>query len=216
MRADALVAVLYRTLGKGLVFPLHRVLWRPAIDGAEHIPVTGAAVLAPNHESLLDPFFLSLATQRVVHYMAKAELWDIPLLGPICEGFAAFPVRRGESDGGAIGSAMELLRAGELLGVFPQGTCLPYRERRWRRGAARLALEAGCPLIPVALVHTERALRPGKPKLGLPQVRVIVGEPLLPEGPATLEAADVLTARLEAAISELRMPYGPPRHAWFD
>ena len=209
------MAILYRTIGKGFLFPLHRLLWRVKIEGAEHIPA-GGAVLAPNHDSLLDPFFLGLATPRIVHYMAKAELWEIPLLGPIVESFASFPVLRGESDGAAIGAALELLGRGELLGVFPQGTCLPYRDRRWRRGAARLALEADCPLVPVALVHTEQAFQPRTRKIGFPQVRVLVGEPLLPSGPATLEAAEELTARLEAAVATLRLPYGPPQHAWFD
>jgi 1-acyl-sn-glycerol-3-phosphate acyltransferase len=209
------VALFYRTIGKGFLFPLHRLLWRVEIEGAEHIPA-GAAVFAPNHDSLLDPFFLGLATPRIIHYMAKAELWKIPLLGRVLESFASFPVRRGESDGGAIGAALELLGRGELLGVFPQGTCLPHRDRRWRRGAARLALEAGCPLVPVALVHTEQAFQPRTRKIGFPRVRVIVGEPLLPSGPATVEAAEELTARLEAAVAALRMPYGPPHHAWFD
>lgn len=209
------MAILYRTIGKGFLFPLHRLLWRVEIEGAEHIPA-GAAVLAPNHDSLLDPFFLGPVTPRIVHYMAKAELWDVPLLGRVLEGFASFPVRRGEGDGEAIESALELLGRGELLGVFPQGTCLPFRDRRWRRGAARLALEAGCPLVPVALVHTEQAFQPRTRKIGFPHVRVIVGEPLLPSGLATPEAADTLTARLEAAVAALRMPYGPPHHAWFD
>ena len=211
--------LLYDTVGRGLLFPLHRLLWRPVIEGAERIPASGPAVIAPNHESLLDPFFLGLATRRRIHYMAKAELWELKLLpgfGKVMESFASFPVRRGESDGSAIDAALEVLRAGHIAGVFPQGTCLPYRERRWRRGAARLALEVGCPLVPVALVHTERALQPRTRKLGLPQVRIIVGEPLLPEGPATPEAAEELTARLEAAVTALRMPYGAPHHAWVD
>lgn len=212
--------LLYDTLGRSVIFPLHRALWRPVVEGAERIPARGAAVLSPNHESLLDPFFLSLAVpRRRVHYMAKSELWDVPGLGSVMESFAAFPVRRGESDGSAIAGALDLLRAGELVGVFPQGTCLPFRERRWKRGAARLALEAGCPLVPVGLVNTERALQPRTKRVGLPQVRVIVGEPLLPDagpGPVTPEAAEELTARLEAAVAGLLMPYGPPRHAWYD
>lgn len=211
--------LLYDTLGRGVLFPGHRLLWRPVIEGGERIPAAGPAILAPNHESLLDPFFLALATRRHVHYMAKAELWNmkaLPGFGAVMESFAAFPVRRGESDGNAIEAALEVLHAGHLVGVFPQGTCLPYRERRWKKGAARLALESGAPLLPVALVNTERALQPLTKKVGLPQVRIIVGEPLLPEGPATPEAAEELTARLEAAVTALRLPYGAPHHAWID
>lgn len=211
--------VLYDTLGRGLLFPLHRVAWRVAVEGAERIPAAGPAVIASNHESLIDPFFLVQATRRRIHFMAKAELWELrlaPGFGRVMESFAAFPVRRGESDGDAIRAALDVLAAGHVVGLFPQGTCLPYRERRWRRGAARLALEAGCPLVPIALVNTERALRPGAPKLGFPQVRVLVGEPLLPSGPASPEAAEELTVRLEAAVEALRMPYGGPHHAWID
>jgi 1-acyl-sn-glycerol-3-phosphate acyltransferase len=211
--------VLYDTLGRGVLFPLHRLAWRLAVEGAERIPATGPVVLAPNHESLLDPFFLACITRRRVHYMAKAELWELkalPGFGAVMESFAAFPVRRGQSDGNAIDAALAVLDVGHVVGVFPQGTCLPYRERPWKRGAARLALESGCPLVPVAMVNTERALQPRTRKLGFPQVRVLVGEPLLPEGPATPEAAEELTARLEAAVTALRMPYGAPHHAWFD
>lgn len=211
--------LLYDTVGRGLLFPLHRLVWRVVVEGAERIPATGPAVLSPNHESLLDAFFLGLTTRRRIHYMARAELWEMPLLpgfGRVLESFAAFPVRRGASDGSAIDAALEVLRAGHLVGVYPQGTCLPFRDRRWKRGAARLALEVGCPLVPVALVNTERALQPRTKKVGLPRVRVVVGESLLPRGPATPEAAEELTMRLERAVSMLRMPYGPPHHAWID
>jgi 1-acyl-sn-glycerol-3-phosphate acyltransferase len=105
----------------------------------------------------------------------------------------------------------------ELLGMFPQGTCLTYRLRPWHRGAAKLALASGVPIVPVAIIGSERALRPGKPKLGLPRIRLHGGEAILVERDhATIAAAKQLTARIEQAVEELRATYGRPSHAWFE
>lgn len=204
--------ILYRTIGNGLLRPLVRALYRIDGTGWERIPAGGAAVLAASHDSLIDPFVLGIATPRVIHYMAKAELWRYPVMREIVRGFGAFPVRRGRGDGAAVEYGRTVLERGELVGMFPQGTCLPYRQRPWRRGAARLAKDSGALLIPVCLVNTERALRPRKPKLGLPKIHVHVAEPLDPsEG-----TLDELTAEAERRVEDLRRPYGPPAHAWFD
>jgi len=187
------------------------LLYRIRPEGWEQIPSAGPAVLAANHESVLDPFVLPIATRRFVHYMAKAELFRYPVLRQLMLSAGTFPVSRGAGDEKAIARGVELLGRGELVVVFPQGTCLPFRERPWRRGAARLALQAGAPLVPVCLVGTERALRPHRVKLGLSRIRILVGEPIPPEGTAA-----ELTERLECAVEELRRPHGPPAHAWID
>jgi 1-acyl-sn-glycerol-3-phosphate acyltransferase len=208
--------ILYRTVGNGLLRPLVRALYRIDGQGWERIPARGPAVLACSHDSLLDPFVLGVATPRVIHYMAKAELWRYPVLKQIVAGFGAFPVERGRGDRAAVQYGRGVLESGELVGIFPQGTCLPYRHRPWRRGAARLALEVGAPLVPVALVGTERAFRPGKFKVGLPQLLVLVAEPIDALGPTTPDAAEALTAEARRRVEELRRPYGPPAHAWLD
>ena len=130
--------ILYRTIGNGLIRPLLQVLYRIEGIGWERIPAIGGAVLAASHDSLIDPFILGVATPRVIHYMAKAELWKYPVLKQVLHGFGAFPVQRGRSDASAVRYGRDVLGGGELVGMFPQGTCLPYRERPWRRGAARL------------------------------------------------------------------------------
>ena len=148
------------------------------VHGAERIPQDGGCILAANHDSLLDPMVLGLTTRRPVRFMAKVELWSNPVIAWAMDGLGAFPVRRAAGDKAAQAKAVELLEAGEVLGIFPQGTALPHRRKPWGRGAARLALETGSPIVPVFLLHTERALRPGRPKVGLPRVQVLVAPPL--------------------------------------
>ncbi len=192
-------------------------LYHVEIRGRERIPARGAVILAANHESMIDPWILGLATPRPIRYMAKAELWRYPVVRWVLEKFGTFPVARGRGDQDAVGRAEELLAEGEVLGIFPQGTCLPYRHRPFQRGAARLALASGTPVVPVCMVGTERALRPGRFKLGRPRVKVLVGEAIeVARGRPTIVAAKALTRRIEEAIAELRAPYGPPAHAWYD
>jgi 1-acyl-sn-glycerol-3-phosphate acyltransferase len=207
------------------LYPLVDRLTRPVMNhayrirhiGAERIPATGPVVLAANHESIIDPWFLGTATPRPVHYLAKAELFRYPVVKQILDGLGCIPVRRQGDLGRAASAANIVLERGEVVGLFPQGTCLPYRVRPYRRGAARLALAAGAPVVPVLLVGTERSIQPRTGRIGFPEVTIVVGEPLPTAGvEATRKAAVELTARLEAAIAALRKPYGEPDHAWFD
>ncbi|HST26168.1 MAG TPA: lysophospholipid acyltransferase family protein [Gaiellaceae bacterium] len=208
-----------------ILYPLVDRVSRPAMNrvyrirrlGAERVPATGPVVLAANHESILDPFFLGTVTPRPVHFFAKAELFRVPLLGQVMRGLGGIPVRRGRDMGRAVDEGVEVLDRGELIGIFPQGTCLPFRNRRLQRGAARLALAAGAPLVPVLLVGTERSIQPRTHRIGFPQVTIVVGEPLRVERQEPTRAAAIeLTNRLQQALSGLREPYGEPEHAWFD
>jgi 1-acyl-sn-glycerol-3-phosphate acyltransferase len=171
--------------------------YRVEVRGAEHVPPAGGCILVANHESLLDPWFLSLTTPRRVRFMAKAELWRYPGIRWAMEAYGTFPVERGSGDTGAMSRAGQLLEAGEVIGIFPRGTSKPTGNRIWHRGAARLALAHGVPLIPVRLVDT-RQLRPRRP------VRVIVGEAIeVAAGRPTIAAARALTARAESAVEAL-------------
>lgn len=191
-------------------------IYRVEVSDRDRIPASGPVILVANHESLLDPWLLGVATPRPIRYMAKAELWNYPVLRSLMEWFGTFPVSRGAGDREAVGRAAELLEQGQVLGMFPQGTCLPYRHRPWLRGAARLALSTGTTIVPVCIVGSERALRPAKFKVGLPRIRVIVCEPVpVAKARPTVAAAKELTARIEQTIEAARAPYGPPAHAWY-
>ncbi len=212
MKTPFLYSVLLAT---GFRFWLGR-LYRVEIQHPELIPDRGPVIVVANHESMLDPFFLGLATRRPVRYMAKAELWRSPPMRRAMDALGCFPVERGTGDRLAVGRAVHLLEEDQLLGIFPQGTCLPYRDRPWFRGAARLALATGTTVVPICIIGSERALRPGRFKVGLPRIRLIVGEPIAVElVKPSAATARALTSRIEKAIGELRGPYGPPAHAWF-
>jgi 1-acyl-sn-glycerol-3-phosphate acyltransferase len=206
---------LYRFGQRYVVDGFVRRVYRLDIAGAERIP-EGGAILVANHESRLDPFVLTAVTARPIRYMAKEELWRWRWLGAMMDALGGFPVRRG-SGRDAMTRAAELLEHGELVAMFPQGTVIPYRHRPFQRGAARLALRTGAPLVPVCLVGTERALRPRRPRIGFPRIRVLVGSPIAaPRATPTIAVARALTEQVEAAIAELRRPYGPPAHVWIE
>ncbi len=142
---------------RGLIGGFLRLWYRLHIGGADNIPAEGAAIIAPNHKSFWDSFFIALATRRPLRFMGKAELFE-GRHARLLVRLGAFPVRRGESDADALETARVILQQGGLLSLFPEGTRVrdPATLGSPRRGAARLAIEAGAPLVPCAITGTER------------------------------------------------------------
>jgi len=169
-----------------------RRLYRVEVYGAERIPPNGPCILTANHESIVDPFILAVVTKRPIHYMGKAELFRRRSVAAVLRSLNTFPVERGSGDRAAMSEAAQLLAHGAVLGIFPQGTSKQL-ERRWHRGAARLALVTGSPLVPVRMTGTR-----GSPLRT--RVRIEVGEPIAvtPAKPS-VAAARELTRRLEEA-----------------
>jgi 1-acyl-sn-glycerol-3-phosphate acyltransferase len=185
--------ILYRVVGF-VTRPLIAVLFRPRVHGREHLPDTGGFVLAANHLSGFDAWAVSYAIYpRRPRNMAKNELFERPLLGPLIRRLGAFPAH-GEIAGGGASAAGTLAAAGSVVVIYPEGARRRAdREHRARSGAARAAVEARVPLIPVALRGTDGWRR-------LERWRVAVGE-RVPYGDD--EAAREVTARLWAAIQGL-------------
>ena len=134
-----------------------RLLYRERWRGVERLPADGGYVLAANHWSNFDPWPLGMALfpRRYLRFMAKSELFWFPL-GPFISACGAFPVRRGERDQEAVDTAVRLCREGHVVVMFPEGTrrekgLRKRHEARWRSGAARIALEAGVPLVPAGI-----------------------------------------------------------------
>jgi 1-acyl-sn-glycerol-3-phosphate acyltransferase len=154
-----------------------RVYFRLRIEHPERVPASGAAIVAPNHKSFWDSFFIAAATRRKLRFMGKAELFQGPF-GRLLVRLGAFPVKRGESDAEALETAREILRQGGLLALFPEGTRIrdPEALGSPRRGAARLALETGAPLVPAAITGTQSLFVGPLPKPR--RVQVAFGEPI--------------------------------------
>ncbi len=165
----------YRLISYLLVFPVFRLLFRGRTTGNGHVPMEGALVVVANHGSHLDPPLLGHALGRPVAFMAKAELFRVPLLGPIIRACGAYPVSRGASDREAIRIATDRLLEGWATGVFIDGTRqADGRVNQPQPGAALLAARAGVPLLPVAIINSHRALgtRQGKPRLVPIHIRI--------------------------------------------
>jgi 1-acyl-sn-glycerol-3-phosphate acyltransferase len=185
-------------------WPLLYGLFRLRSTGKEHIPA-GGCVLACNHLSSFDPWPLGMPLwpTTFLRFMAKSELYWFPL-NKLIDAAGAFPVRRGQHDTVAIETAVRLAREGNVVVMFPEGTrrikgLMKTRQPRPRSGAARIALEAGVPLVPAALRGTDRLLR-------LEKLRVAYGEPVDIDdlrGQEITEAAQEATVRLMARIEEL-------------
>jgi 1-acyl-sn-glycerol-3-phosphate acyltransferase len=187
----------------GLTWPVIRGVYRLRVRGEENLPKEGGFVLACNHVSNLDPWPLGMPLwpKRWLRFMAKSELywWPAKL---VLDGAGAFPVRRGQADVEAIQTAVQLAKEGNVVAMFPEGTrrakgLVKRHEARPRSGAARIALEAGVPLVPAAVKGTERLAL-------LRQLRVAYGEPVDIDDlrgsddirAASAEATDRLMARI--------------------
>jgi 1-acyl-sn-glycerol-3-phosphate acyltransferase len=196
---------LYRIV-RAVVRPLLRLAWGLRVEGAEHQP-RGPAIVVANHDSLADVFVLGAALDRPLRFLAKRELWSNRLVGRLMDALGGIPIARARGDVGAVASAARALEAGDVVAIFPQGTTLGPDDRPWQRGAARLALTTGAPLVPVAIVGASRGLRPGTWRPRLTRVRVVIGAPIAVAAvEPTIPASRELTARVRAAVEQLRGP----------
>lgn len=153
--------------------------WR--VTGRENIPPTGPVILAPNHISDSDPPFVGLSAGRPVWFMAKRELFEIPVLGAMIRFAQGFPVERGRPDRTALRHSQELLSAGETVVVYPEGrTSESGKLQPLLPGVALLALHTRVPVVPVGIVGTRRFLPYGKiiPRPTLARVGIHFGKPL--------------------------------------
>src|SRR3954471_16770975 len=140
--------------------PIAGAWYRLKVTGDEYVPKDGPAIIAPNHKSFYDSFFIGLATRRHLHFMAKTELFE-GKSARLLSGLGAFPVRRGEADPDALETARLHLERGRVLALFPEGTRHrdPEQLRLPRKGAGRLAIEAQAPIVPCAITGTEKLFR---------------------------------------------------------
>lgn len=169
---------------RGSIGQLLLAIYRVRFIGTDNIP-EGPAIIAGNHVSYLDPSLLWCRRGRPIHFMAKAPLFDMPVMGWVLPRFWAIPVHQGSADRAAISAATELLDAGELVGIFPEGTRIRHGGAdalgEGQGGVAFIAMRANAPVVPVGIAGTERAWPEGQRLPRFPRVTILFGEPVRPD-----------------------------------
>ncbi|MFC3688407.1 lysophospholipid acyltransferase family protein [Aquipuribacter hungaricus] len=171
---------------KTVLGPVLRSLFRPWVRGGEHVPTTGGAILASNHLSFSDSIFLPLMLKRRVTFLAKAEYFTgTGVKGRakalFFRGVGQLPVDRsgGKASEAALRSGLRVLRRGDLLGIYPEGTRSPdARLYRGKTGVAKMALDSRVPVIPVAMIGTDKVQPIGRKLPSIHRVGIIIGRPL--------------------------------------
>jgi 1-acyl-sn-glycerol-3-phosphate acyltransferase len=183
--------------GRQMFRIMFSLFYRWHIEGAENVPKSGGAIIAPNHMSFFDPPLTGSAMKRPLYFMAKKELFDIPVFGWIIRRTNAFPVKRGLQDMSAMRHAFSLLEQGHLLLMFPEGT----RSKNGRLGKARMgsgmvACNAQVPLIPVKIENTNLMLK-------FRQIKIKYGTSIYPPKNFTKKDYVSLSQKVLDAVSKM-------------
>lgn len=196
--------LLYHLFKWSIVSPTLHVYLRGRIYGAENVPQRGALVVVSNHASDFDPPLLSCCVGRPVAYMAKEELFQIPILKQAIQLYGAYPVNRGAADRTAIRSALKYLESGWATGVFLQGTRTPDgRITEPKLGAALIAAKAKAPLLPVSLWGTQRIFKKGSTVPRSAPITVRIGKVIAAPSSTERDELQAVTQQCAAAINAL-------------
>ncbi|MFL1672295.1 lysophospholipid acyltransferase family protein [Paenibacillus thiaminolyticus] len=189
---------MFYTMIRALLRLIYRVLFRLEASGREHVPKEGGVVLCSNHISLLDPPAIGILLKRRIRFMAKAELFNIPVLGAAIKALGAFPVKRGGVGKETIRTAFQLLQDGDIMGIFPEGTRNTDQSTAAKKGAAMIALRSGAAVVPVAIIGSYKLFR---------KTRVVYGPPIDMSDLLEQKGSDVLeqaTDRIMNHINRLK------------
>lgn len=160
---------------KLLISAIFAVFYRVELVNTNNVPESGPVLICANHNGIMDMFFIGYKIKRNIHYMAKEELFKIPLIGLIIKRLGAFPVRRGKGDVSSIKTVFRLLDEGKAVGIFPEGTRTNGKRKKdikIKPGAAMIALRTGVRVLPVAINGNYRLFS---------KVRVVFGKPFIIE-----------------------------------
>jgi 1-acyl-sn-glycerol-3-phosphate acyltransferase len=204
MKNDVFQKLIYQLVSNLFVLPIYKFVFRGQLIGRENIPQKNSFIMVSNHGSLLDPPLLGHALGRNISFMAKAELFKIPLLGFIIKACGAYPVKRGIVDKNTIKIACRKLSNDNCIGIFIDGTRQKNgRVNRPKQGAALLAFKNQKLLLPVAIVNSHRLIRF---KFFIPlfsKIVIKVGKPVQPPQSSSRDELNSVTSHLQDKINNL-------------
>jgi 1-acyl-sn-glycerol-3-phosphate acyltransferase len=202
-----------------LAWLVFKLFFRLKIEGKHNVPTPGPLIIAANHKSYLDPIVLILASKRRIYFMAKSELFRIPLFNWLIRILGAFSVERAEADRQAFRKALEILSDGKILGLFPEGTRIRHAVLGpLESGVALIALKSGAPILPIGIIGADKVMPKGSRIPRLPRLKVRIGEPIYaqdrvtpspgrePDSATKKETINTLLATLAQKLHDLLSP----------
>jgi len=204
MKNHTIQKLIYELVSKLFVFPIYKFIFKGHLIGRENIPQENSFIMVSNHGSLLDPPLLGHALRRNISFMAKAELFKIPLLGFIIKACGAYPVKRGIADKNTIKTACKKLSNDNSIGIFIDGTRQKNgRVNKPKQGAALLAFKNQKLLLPVAIVNSHRLIRFKFFNPLFSKIVIKVGKPVQPPQSSSRDDLNSLTMELQDKINNL-------------
>ena len=204
MKNHTIQKLIYELVSKLFVFPIYKFVFKGHLIGRDNIPQKDSFIMVSNHGSLLDPPLLGHALGRNISFMAKAELFKIPILGFVIKACGAYPVKRGIADKNTIKTACKKLLNNNCIGIFIDGTRQKNgRVNKPKQGAALLAFKNQKLLLPVAIVNSHRLIRF---KFGMPffsKIVIKVGKPVQPPQSLSKDELNSVTLHLQENINNL-------------
>ncbi|MFO5491234.1 MAG: lysophospholipid acyltransferase family protein [Cuspidothrix sp.] len=203
-REPLISLALYHAFKWSVVSPMLHAYFKGKIYGAENVPQRGAVIVVSNHASYFDPPIVSSCVRRPVAYMAKEELFKVPVLAQAIKLYGAYPVSRGTADRNAIRAALEFLDNGWALGVFLEGTrTTDGRITDPKKGAALLAAKSQAPFLPVSLWGSEQILQPGSFLPRPVPLTIRIGELIDPPSSTNRDELERVTQKCATVINEM-------------
>ncbi len=205
-------------ISRWLVAVVSRLYFRIEFEGVERVPKSGAMIVAPNHVSYFDPFWVSIPIARPLRYMTWDRMTRLPILGPLILAYGSFPVDITKGDRAALKASLEQLRAGGGLMIFPEGARTKSgRLQEFKPGVIRLALDTGAPIVPVTIIGGYRAFSPHHYFPRPFKVRIVYHEPIhlaSPEEHSKLkEFQHDQAARLQSIVASALPPEALPKNS---
>ncbi|BFH61766.1 lysophospholipid acyltransferase family protein [Paenibacillus azoreducens] len=179
---------------RALLRALFAVMYRLEAIGLDNVPKEGGVLLCSNHISVRDPITVGIKISRQVKFMAKAELFKVPVLGMIVTNLGAFPVKRGGVSKESVKTSLKILRGGEVMGIFPEGT-RHSDSGAAKKGAATFALRSGAAVVPAAIIGNYKLFR---------KMKVIYGKPIDISEFADMDSGEAIEAVTEKIMSRIR------------